>query len=149
VAPALVFIGLALGLHTGLMLTGFRGDQLLLPLVVALCAVGLVVVYRVAPPEVALRQLVWMSGGIGLLTLSLLLLRDPPVLRRYTYTWALAGIGLLVLTLLFGRDLNGSGQRLWLDLRLFQIQPTELVKVLLVLFLAGYLEEHREMLSQG
>ena len=47
----------------------------------------------------------------------------------------------------FGRDVNGSGQRLWLDFRLFQIQPTELVKVFLVLFLAAYLEEHREMLS--
>jgi cell division protein FtsW (lipid II flippase) len=90
-----------------------------------------------------------MMLGLGLLAGTLYVLRDPPALRRYKYTWAIAGIVLLGVTLVFGRDVNGSGQRLWLDFRLFQIQPTELVKVFLVLFLAAYLEEHREMLSFG
>jgi cell division protein FtsW (lipid II flippase) len=140
---------MVVAVHVGLAATRFRGDELLLPLAIALAAVGLVTINRVAAAEFALRQTIWMLLGLGLLAGTLFVVRDPPALRRYKYTWAIAGIILLGITLVFGRDINGSGQRLWLDFRLFQIQPTELVKVFLVFFLAAYLEEHREMLSFG
>lgn len=149
VAPALVFVLLVAAVHTALVLTEFRGDQVLFPLVIALCAVGLIVINRVASAEIALRQLLWMLLGLLLLAATLLVLRDPPALRRYKYTWAILAIALLMVTLIFGKDVNGSGQRLWLDFRWFQYQPTEIVKVLLVLFLAAYLEEYGEVLAHG
>jgi cell division protein FtsW (lipid II flippase) len=54
---------------------------------------------------------------------------------------------LVALTLFFGLDPNGSGQRLWLGTRSLAFQPSEMLKVLLVVFLAGYLVDKRELLT--
>jgi len=67
-------------------------------------------------------------------------------LRLYKYTWAAVGVGLLVLTFIFGRDVNGA--RLTLDLGPVSGQPSELLKVILVVFLAGYLSEFRPLLVE-
>jgi cell division protein FtsW (lipid II flippase) len=52
-------------------------------------------------------------------------------------------------TLVFGIDPNGSGARLWFSVGGVSIQPTEVVKMLLVIFLAAYLEEYRELLAMA
>ncbi|MCL5946669.1 MAG: FtsW/RodA/SpoVE family cell cycle protein, partial [Chloroflexi bacterium] len=66
-------------------------------------------------------------------------------LSRFKYTFALAGFLLLLATALFGREVNGA--RLWLGFGPLQFQTTELMKVVLVIFMAGYLEERRELLT--
>lgn len=52
--------------------------------------------------------------------------------------------GLLVLVLVpgVGHVVNGSAR--WLDLGLFNLQPSELAKVFLVMYLAAFLERHRD-----
>jgi cell division protein FtsW (lipid II flippase) len=70
-------------------------------------------------------------------------------LRRYRYTWATLAILLQVLTLVFGKDPNGSGAALWFVLGPVSVQPMEAVKLLLVVFLAAYLEEYRELLAMA
>src|SRR5262249_6419330 len=90
----------------------------------------------------------WVLIGLGAMTLVWAL---PSIgwLQRYRYTWATLAILLQALTLLLGRDLNGSGAALWFTVGPVSIQPTELVKLLLVVFLAAYLDEYREVLSLG
>jgi peptidoglycan glycosyltransferase len=66
-------------------------------------------------------------------------------LARYKYTTALAGIGLLLLPALVGVEVNGA--KLWLRFAGFSFQPAEIAKILIVLFLAAYLAENREVLS--
>jgi cell division protein FtsW (lipid II flippase) len=68
-------------------------------------------------------------------------------LRRFRYLWLLSGLGLLGLTILWGVNPLGVGDRLWLSLgKLLYFQPSEALKVLLVIFLASYLAEKRELL---
>ncbi len=74
-------------------------------------------------------------------------LRDDRFLRHYKYTWALAGIALLIFTFLFGTEVNGA--RLWIYLGPIGFQPTEFIKIVLVLFIAGYLAEHRALLRDA
>jgi cell division protein FtsW (lipid II flippase) len=74
-------------------------------------------------------------------------LRDDRILRHYKYTWALAGIGLLVFTFMFGTEVNGA--RLWLYLGPVGFQPGEFLKIVLVVFIAGYLAEHRALLRDA
>src|SRR4029077_13610448 len=62
------------------------------------------------------------------------------------YTWAAAGIALLLATFLFGDDVNG--QVLSLTFGPVTGQPSELLKVILVVFLAGYLSENRPLLVE-
>jgi cell division protein FtsW (lipid II flippase) len=153
---AFVYIGLLLGAHLALMLAGHRGDQLLLPLVGAIGAIGITMLNRL-PQELAgtsafglelgmaPTQLLWFAVGTVALVVAATILRDDRFLRHYKYTWALLAIGLLIVTFLFGTEVNGA--RLWLDIGPVQVQPGEVIKIVLVVFLAGYLSENRAVLA--
>src|SRR5262249_34712802 len=79
----------------------------------------------------------------------LLLPRDYRRLESYKYLFGLTAIGLLVLPALpvLGQRVNGA--RLWIHVGSLQFQPGELAKIFLIIFLAGYLREKREVLAQG
>src|SRR5207249_7461474 len=79
----------------------------------------------------------------------LLLRNDFRVLESYKYLFGLTALGLLVLPALpvIGTRINGA--RLWVKLGPLQFQPGELAKIALIVFLAGYLREKREVLGQG
>ena len=64
---------------------------------------------------------------------------------RYKYTFGIIGIILLMLPIFIGTTISGS--KLWIRIAGFTIQPGEFAKVFIVLFLAGYLAENRELLS--
>ncbi len=142
----LLFLALAAALHVVLVAVGFRGDQLLLPLAVALTAIGLILVERLAP-RLLIQQLTWSIVAAGAFVAVLLIPRDLSVLARYKYTWALLGMLLLVAPLLplVGTEINGA--RIWVRLGPALFEPWEAVKLLLVVFFAAYLEEYREVLS--
>ena len=91
-------------------------------------------------------QLVWLLVALAIATTLGIVVRSDSWLRRYKYTWAAVGVGLLLLTFVFGTEING--QRLTLQLGPFSGQPTELLKVILVVFLAGYLSENRALLVE-
>jgi cell division protein FtsW (lipid II flippase) len=120
-------------------------DPLLLPIAATLAALGQLMTSRLEP-SLGPRQGVWVLIGLAAMTLVGWL---PSIgwLRRYRYTWVTLAILLQVLTLAFGKDPNGSGAALWFEVGPISIQPTEAVKLLLVVFLAAYLEDYRELLT--
>ena len=124
-----------------------RADPFVLPIAATLAAVGQIMTSRLEP-SLGPRQGTWVLIGLGAMTLVGLL---PSIdwLRRYRYTWATLAIVLQVLTLVLGKDPNGSGAALWFTLGPVSIQPMEAVKLLLVVFLAAYLEDYRELLAIG
>ena len=91
-------------------------------------------------------QLIWLLLALIVATTLGIVVRSDSWLRRYKYTWAAVGVGLLLLTFVFGTEING--QRLTLQLGPLSGQPTELLKVILVVFLAGYLSENRTLLVE-
>lgn len=146
--PAFALAGVYLVAHLVLVWRRPRADQVLLPLTAMLCALGLFVIARVKPDYLT-RQVGWLVVGI-LLFVAVVFGGDVfGWLRRYRYTWALLGIGLLAVTLVFGIDPNDSGVRIWVGVGPYTFQPAELVKVLMVAFLASYLDEKRELLAFG
>ncbi|HEX2265272.1 MAG TPA: FtsW/RodA/SpoVE family cell cycle protein, partial [Solirubrobacterales bacterium] len=120
--------------------------QTLLPLAALLTAVGQSMVTRVEP-TLGPRQLVWLE--LALLVWAFVIWFPRPVrwLARYRYTAAALGIVLLASTMVLGIDPNNSGVRLWLGAGGFYFQPSELLKILLVVFLAAYLDEVRDLLG--
>lgn len=120
-------------------------DPLLLPIAASLASLGQLMTSRL-DPGLGPRQGIWVLLGLAALA-AVTLLPSAAWLRRYRYTWALLALLLLIVTLVVGTDPNGSGARLWLVLGPINIQPTEFVKVLLVIFLAAYLEDYRELLG--
>ncbi|MDA8217148.1 MAG: FtsW/RodA/SpoVE family cell cycle protein [Dehalococcoidales bacterium] len=148
VMPGLLLAGLLVVIHVWLVLLGSRADQLLLPVAGALAAVGLVVVGRLDPDSLW-RQMTWIVLGVAAAIAVVGLMPDPSWLKRYKYTWAVLALVILLGTLVFGRDPHGGGARLWLMVGPVQFQPSEVLKVLLVMFLAGYLDDKRELISSA
>ncbi len=152
-----LFIALLYGVHTWLNITKPQTDQVILPVVATIMVLGLVMIQRLEPalaarsPDfrgIANKQVIWITVGMVGLWLTVFLVRDLNLLRRYKYTFAILGIGLVAATLVFGSDAgSGTGVKLWFNFGFFQFQPSELLKILLVIFLAGYLDDKRDLLA--
>ena len=130
--------------HVAVTLLTPDADQLLLPITAMLCALGLIFVVRLEP-NFAGRQVIWYGLGITAMAVTLAALPNPAVLRNYKYIAASTGLGLMLVTAVAGQEINGS--RLWLGFGGFNFQVTEAMKVLLVIFLAGYLADRRMVLA--
>jgi cell division protein FtsW (lipid II flippase) len=150
-----IFLGALLVAHGAQVLAGRRTDQILLPAVAMLGGISLLLMERLPQDLVIQRffgtpfglaevQLLWLVGAVAVATTLAIVVRSDSWLRRYKYTWAAVGVGLLLLTFVLGTEING--QRLTLQVGPISGQPSELLKVILVVFLAGYLSENRALL---
>ena len=119
-------------------------DPSLLPIAFLLTGIGLATITRL-DPELAASQVLWVLAGVVALVSVLAAVPSLERLARYKYTIALAGIVMLVLPAIIGVEVNGA--KLWLRFAGFSFQPAEVAKILIVLFLAAYLAEKREVLS--
>ncbi len=145
------FIGGLFVAHAALVLSGRRTDQVLLPTVGMLGGISLLLMERLPQDLVGglglgRSQLIWLLLSIGLIATIGAVVRSDAWLRLYKYSWAALGVGLLLLTFVFGHDVNGA--RLTLSVGPISGQPSELLKVILVVFLAGYLSENRPLLIE-
>lgn len=140
----LLFVGLYLLMHILLRFTAPNADSYLLPITALLSAMGIMMIYRVNP-DLAAAQTTWLLVGLGMFTGILVLLRDYRKLDDYIYLLGILGVAALVITIIFGKEINGA--RLWLNVGGMSIQPGEFAKILITIFLAGYLNSHRELLA--
>lgn len=130
--------------HIGVRLFAPGADPALLPIVFALSGIGVTFVTRLEP-SASMGQIVYLFLGVALMVGTLAVVKNLEVVKRYKYVLGAAGIALLVLPMLIGTEIYGS--KLWIKIGSFQFQPGEFAKVFIVLFLAGYLAENRELLS--
>jgi len=124
-------------------------DPYLLPMAALLTAIGVTEIYRLGPGN-AFRQGLWVVIGVAAFGATLFWLRaDHRVLERYKYVFGVTALILLFLPRLpvIGEPVNGA--RLWIHVGSLQFQPGELGKIALIVFLAAYLREKREVLAQG
>ena len=146
---ALFFFALYLAAHVVARITVPQADPYLLPMAALLTAFGVTEIYRLTPDD-AFRQGLWIVVGVAAFAATLLLLRhDYRRLESYKYLFGVTAVVLLFLPALpvIGEEINGA--RLWVHVGGIQFQPGELAKIMLIVFLAGYLREKREVLAQG
>lgn len=128
-------------------------DPVLYPTAVALGGLGTAMIYRLmnerGRPDIAQNQAVWLLIGLACLLATLALIRDIRRLDRYTYTIGLAGLVLLLLPIVPGVGFEVNGAKLWVNLGFVQFQPAEIGRLLIVIFLASYLSQRRELLAAG
>ncbi len=123
-----------------------QADPWIVPVVALLTGWGLLLQARLAPAFL-LRQTLWLLLGVLALCITATLPTLPRLLRRYRYTLLVVGLLQLGTTLIFGVNPSGQGQRLWLGLRGVYFQPSEPLKILLVIYLAAYLSDRREIVQ--
>lgn len=130
--------------HIGVRIFAPGADPAILPIVFTLSGIGITFVTRLQP-DASLGQVIFLFLGVALMVGTLAVVKNLEVVKRYKYVLGIAGIILLVLPMFIGTEIYGS--KLWIKIGGFQFQPGEFAKVLIVLFLAGYLAENRELLS--
>jgi cell division protein FtsW (lipid II flippase) len=143
------FLALCVATHLVIRRLLPDADPVLFPLVALLAAFGMVVIYRI-DEEFARNQANWFVLGLVLFALTIYLLRDDyEALERYRYVIATVGIGLLLLPRLPGIGQQVNGAYLGVELGPISFQPAEIAKLCVVVFLASYLREKREVLVIG
>lgn len=155
--PAVMLVG---WLITSIVLTIRRcRETILLPLVSLLIGIGALFLLRLAGGAYTYlgedngmrffgyynKQLESLALGWVVFLGFLLFWNDYRVIARYKYLIAMTAIGLLLVTTVLGHAVGG--QTLTLNLGFISFQPHDPVKLLLVIFMAAYLEEKQELFA--
>lgn len=147
--------------HISVRIWAPDADPLLLPSAALLNLVGLAMIHRLdlaasiaaertnanQPSADVAAQLTWAAVAIGLFVAIIVMITDHRKLQKYTYTCMVAGVVLLLLPLVPGLGTTVNGANLWVRLGPMSFQPSELAKILLTIFFAGYLVVHRNSLA--
>ncbi|MDQ3573177.1 MAG: FtsW/RodA/SpoVE family cell cycle protein [Actinomycetota bacterium] len=142
------FLAICVATHLFLRLTLPNADPYLFPLCAALAATGLVVLYRI-DETLAVEQATVFLIGLGFFAATITFLRDYEKLQAYRYLIALAGIALLMAPRVFVDTgvVERTGAYINVSLGPLSFQPSEIAKIAVVIFLASYLNEKRELFS--
>ena len=142
------FLAICLATHVYLRIRLPNADPYLFPLVALLTAFGLVMIYRI-DADLARDQANWFVFGLVLFALTIQFVREYDVLERYRYTIAAVGLLLLLAPRIPGIGAQVNGAYLGVELGPLAFQPAEFSKLCIVVFLASYLREHREVMIVG
>ncbi len=144
-----VFLGLCVVAHVCIRMTLPYADPYMFPLVAVLASFGLVMVYRIDSTQ-ARQQAQWFVLGLILFAATIVVFRDYRKLERYRYTIVFLSLGLLVLPRVPGIGEQANGAYLAIHVPgLGAFQPAEFAKIGLVIFLASYLRDTRQVLVTG
>jgi cell division protein FtsW (lipid II flippase) len=143
-----VFLGLCLVGHLVVRFTAPNADPYLVPLVAVLACFGLVELYRI-DESFARLQAQWFVVGLGLFAVTMVMLRDLHLLERYRYTIAFGSILLLILPRLPIIGGASNGAYLSINVGPLSFQAAEFAKIGIVIFLASYLRDTRQVLIHG
>jgi cell division protein FtsW (lipid II flippase) len=141
-----IFLGCCLLAHLFIRWRLPNADPYMFPTAAVLASIGLVELYRIKE-SYAIKQAGWFALGLVFFCATIVVLRDYRVLERYRYTIAAASIGLLLLPRIAGQATNGA--YLSIHIGSFSFQPAEFAKIGVVIFLASYLRDVREVLVKG
>ena len=142
-----VFLGLCLAAHMVIRVRLPDADPYLFPIVAVLASVGLVMIYRL-DDTLAREQAQWFVVGLAFFAATIVLLRDYRALERYRYLIAAGSLLLLLLPRIPGFGAQVNGAYLGVDIGPIQFQPAEFAKIGIIIFLASYLRDTRQLLVQ-
>lgn len=113
-------------------------DPYVLPITALLSGLGMLTVWRLSP-ALGVKQTIWLALGVLIIILGLRVNTLLEFLQRYKYFWLTLGLLLTFLTLIWGVNPYGAhGPRLWLRVLNFYFQPSEPLKLLMIVYLAAY-----------
>ncbi|HEX2348759.1 MAG TPA: FtsW/RodA/SpoVE family cell cycle protein [Ktedonobacterales bacterium] len=154
--PVIGLLLALLGAHVALIFVAPDCDETLLPIAGMLSSIGVLMALRLGrdlnQPSLGSKQLVFVIAGLALCVLTVWATRDLKWIRDFPYTWAIVGAALVGVTLVHAGGFNPSAPSrdvLSLGNGGLSFQPSEIFKICLVIFFAGYLSENLKVLSEG
>ncbi len=144
-----VFLALCVAGHVFIRFALPDSDPYIFPLVAALASFGIVMVFRI-DSALARYQAQWFVLGLILFATTIVVFRDYRKLERYRYVIVFTSLLLLLLPRLPGIGYSANGAYLGIRIPgLFVFQPAEFAKIGLVIFLASYLRDTRQVMVMG
>ncbi|MBZ4646461.1 MAG: hypothetical protein PWR27_2306 [Petroclostridium sp.] len=119
------------------------GDEYLFLIVAMLVSMGIIMIYRL-DKELGVKQIIWFTGGIILFFLSYYIYLKLNIWDRLIYLYLGGSFSLFLLTLFLGRNIQGATN--WIVIKGHSFQPSELIKIIFIFFLACYYR-HPEQLK--
>ena len=111
------------------------GDSYLFQIMGMLISLGLVMLYRI-DPDYAFRQVTWLGIGLAVFFAAYFIYSRVGVWSEYPYIYPILSFSLFLATMLFGSYVKGAKN--WIFIGGYSFQPSELIKLLFVFFLASY-----------
>lgn len=122
------------------------GDGYLFLIAGMLSSIGIIMLYRL-DRDLGFKQIVWFATGIVLFFVSCVMFRRFGIWARLVYLYPLASLFLFAVTLFFGTNIKGAKN--WIIIGRFSIQPSEVIKILLVFFVAGFLKLYEDNFNEA
>lgn len=135
--PFLAWLGGILVLYRAIKRRLPTRDPWIFPTFAALVGCGLLTVWRLSP-NLGLKQVGWYLVGCAIFWLGLKTHRLGNLLKRYKYVWLFIGLLLIGLTFFIGVNPTGTGPQLWLQALGLYFQPSEPLKILVLVYLAAF-----------
>ena len=89
------------------------------------------------------KQLIGLIAGVVIMLIIALIKYD--LIARYYWLFYILGIALLIMVILWG--VSRSGAQRWIEIGGLQVQPSEICKILFIIFFASYLEKHKKKIN--
>lgn len=127
--------------------TLFKLDFVIIAVVALLLLVSLLALYSLSAAggtNYFLKQAIFALVGFGVMLFVASL--DYHYIQKYSTLLYFATVGILLLVLLFGTTVNGTAG--WLSFGIFQVQPVEIAKVTLIIFLASFISKKKSELGE-
>ena len=143
--PYILYAGLSavllIAISYFIILKARMGDEYLFLITSMLSSIGIIMLYRL-DRVLGFKQIEWFGISIALFFLSYILFRRIWVWKKLTYFYPLVSLLLFLATMVFGRSIKGAKN--WIIIGKFSIQPSEIIKVLFVFFIAGFLSQYKD-----
>jgi len=135
----LIWGGFVLRIHDRLNKYLPDADPFLFPISALLSGWGILTIWRLES-DFGARQVLWYTISMIVFLVGMQL-KSLKFLQRYKYLFLIGGLALTGLTLLFGTNPSGYGPQLWLGCCNVYFQPSEPLKLLLIIYLAAYFSD--------
>lgn len=118
-----------------LLLKISSGDHYIFLIISLLVSIGVITIYRISPKH-AYFQIAWFVSGNAVFFAFYFIIKKIKDWQNWTLFYAALSFALFLSTLIFGTKIKGATN--WIHIFNFSFQPAELIKILLVFFLASY-----------
>lgn len=125
-----------------MLLKTSSGDHYIFLIMTMLVSIGIIMIYRINP-DYGFRQITWFGVGIATFFLFYTVTKNIEGLEKWTNIYVILSIFLFLITLVLGVRIKGATN--WIKIGGFTFQPSEIIKILFVFFLASYYTNEKKI----